>query len=81
MYEVFSFVDEQFKAPLETFISDGTSNISEWVNKHQGELVSIFVARDLDFSGVYELRVTEPKNKVLGRAVLDFRSQSTLVTK
>lgn len=30
MYEVFAFVDGQFKSPLETFISDGTSNISEW---------------------------------------------------
>ncbi|QTK81726.1 Type IV secretion system protein virB6 [Agrobacterium tumefaciens] len=31
MYEVFSFVDGQFKAPLENFISTGTSNIANWV--------------------------------------------------
>lgn len=32
MYEVFNLVDEQFKGPLETFISSGTSNIAEWVS-------------------------------------------------
>ncbi|OCP21399.1 MULTISPECIES: type IV secretion system protein [unclassified Ensifer] len=31
MYQVFAFLDNQFKAPLESFISSGTSNISTWV--------------------------------------------------
>lgn len=31
MYQVFAFVDEQFKAPLENFISLGTSNVASWI--------------------------------------------------
>lgn len=43
MYEVFSFVDEQFKTPLDAFISTGTSNISEWVSGPLTAAVTLYI--------------------------------------
>src|SRR5690606_17422769 len=43
VYEVFSFVDEQFKAPLENFISEGTSNVSEWISGPLTAAITLYI--------------------------------------
>ncbi len=44
-------------------------NISPTLEKFQGELVNIFVARDLDFSSVYKLAVKEKRNGLFPRSI------------
>ncbi|NNU60826.1 type IV secretion system protein [Ochrobactrum soli] len=43
MYEVFSFVDRQFKAPLENFVSTGTSNIASWVSGPLATALTLYI--------------------------------------
>ena len=43
MYQIFAFVDGQFKAPLESFISSGTSNIASWVTGPLTAALTLYV--------------------------------------
>lgn len=61
---------------------ENSINIPPTLHKHQGEQVSIFVARDLDFSDVYDLRTTEPRNRIYDRAVMgDMRHRAPPIKK
>ncbi len=54
---------------IANIVVENYANIPPTLSKNQGELVNILVARDLDFSSVYKLKVIENKKQIINRAV------------
>ncbi|MBB4076859.1 type IV secretion system protein VirB10 [Bartonella fuyuanensis] len=54
---------------IANIIVENYANIPPTLSKNQGEMVNIFVARDLDFSSVYKLKVIENQKQIINRAV------------
>ncbi|GAA4665029.1 type IV secretion system protein VirB10 [Bartonella pachyuromydis] len=54
---------------IASILTENYANIPPTLTKNQGELVNVFVARDLDFSNVYKLKVIENKKQITNRAL------------
>ncbi len=67
MYQVFDFIDGQFKQPLETFVSDGTLNIAQWITGPLTAAVTLYIV----LYGYLVLRgsVSEPILEFVFRAI------------
>jgi len=61
---------------------ENSINIPPTLYKNHGDVVSIFVARDLDFSSVYDLKTIESRNQIYDRAATgNMRRASNIISK
>ncbi|MET3589592.1 type IV secretion system protein VirB10 [Bartonella silvatica] len=54
---------------IANILVENYANIPPTLTKNQGELVNVFVARDLDFSSVYKLKVIGNKKQIIHRTL------------
>ncbi|WP_336294541.1 type IV secretion system protein VirB10 [Bartonella sp. CB169] len=54
---------------IANILVENYANISPTLTKNQGEMVNVFVARDLDFSNVYKLKLIENKKQIINRSL------------
>lgn len=60
---------------------ENSIDIRPTLYKNQGEQVAIFVARDLDFGDVYDLRAIETRSQIFDRTISGNNFQRPMVTK
>ena len=60
---------------------ENSINIRPTLYKNQGEQVAIFVARDLDFGDVYDLRAIETRNQIFDRTISGNNFSQPMITK
>ncbi|WP_455481747.1 type IV secretion system protein VirB10 [Bartonella sp. B35(2025)] len=65
---------------IANILVENYASIAPTLNKNQGEMVNVFVARDLDFSSVYKLKVIENKKRIFDRAMSGNFYKNSMVT-
>ncbi|CBI75753.1 Type IV secretion system protein VirB10 [Bartonella clarridgeiae 73] len=61
-------------------LAENYINIPPTLTKNQGEMINVFVVRDLDFSTVYKLKIIENNKQIIHRAFSGDFNKNSMVT-